>query len=231
MTVSTAMLLQVVDTVKQAREALGQPVASDAAVGSDLGDQLLRAALDSLAHEPAERLSLRRVAQTVGVSHQAPYVHFGDKRRFLAAVAGMGLQEAADQAAIALAAAESDPGVRLHALADSYIAFIRDRPHVHDLAYGPLVAKADHPRLQQAAIAYWNLLHDAVADCQPPGTSEADVLRACAASWGTVYGIARLAAFQQIPRSVPSEFDRLIHQALDTLRLGWARSAPQRRSK
>ena len=49
----------------------------------------------------AERLSLRRVAKTVGASHQAPYVHFGDKRRFLAAVAGMGLQEAADEAAIA----------------------------------------------------------------------------------------------------------------------------------
>jgi AcrR family transcriptional regulator len=227
--VSTAMLLQVIDTVKQTSEALRQPVAGDAGVGSDLGDQLLRAALDSLAHEPAERLSLRRVAQAVGVSHQAPYVHFGDKRRFLAAVAGIGLQEAADQAANAVAAAESDPGARLHALANSYIAFIRDRPHVHDLAYGPLVAKADHPRLQQAAIAYWNLLHDAVADCQPSGTNEADVLRACAATWGTVYGIARLAAFQQIPRSVPSEFDRLIHQALDTLQLGWAQSAHDKR--
>jgi AcrR family transcriptional regulator len=205
-------------------------VASDAEVSPGLDDQLLRAALDLLAHEPAERISLRRVAQTVGVSHQAPYVHFGDKRRFLAAAAGMGLQRAAEQAAIAMSAAAPDPGARLHALADAYIAFIRDRPHVHDLAYGPLVAKADHPRLQQAAIAYWDLLHDAVAACQPPGTTEADVLRGCAATWGTVYGIARLAALQQIPRSVPSESDRLIHQALDTLRLGWSRSAPQRRA-
>ena len=205
-------------------------VASDAEVSPGLGDQLLRAALDLLAHEPAERISLRRVAQTVGVSHQAPYVHFGDKRRFLAAAAGMGLQRAAEQAAIAMSAAAPDPGARLHALADAYIAFIRDKPHVHDLAYGPLVAKADHPRLQQAAIAYWDLLHDAVAACQPPGTTEADVLRGCAATWGTVYGIARLAALQQIPRSVPSESDRLIHQALDTLRLGWSRSAPQRRA-
>lgn len=205
-------------------------VASDAEVSPGLDDQLLRAALDLLAHEPAERISLRRVAQTVGVSHQAPYVHFGDKRRFLAAAAGMGLQRAAEQAAIAVSAAAPDPGARLHALADAYIAFIRDRPHVHDLAYGPLVAKADHPRLQQAAIAYWDLLHDAVAACQPPGTTEADVLRGCAATWGTVYGIARLAALQQIPRSVPSESDRLIHQALDTLRLGWSRSAPQRRA-
>lgn len=205
-------------------------VASDAEVSPGLDEQLLWAALDLLAHEPAERISLRRVAQTVGVSHQAPYVHFGDKRRFLAAAAGMGLERAAEQAAIAMSAAAPDPGARLHALADAYIAFIRDRPHVHDLAYGPLVAKADHPRLQQAAIAYWDLLHDAVAACQPPGTTEADVLRGCAATWGTVYGIARLAALQQIPRSVPSESDRLIHQALDTLRLGWSRSAPQRRA-
>jgi AcrR family transcriptional regulator len=206
-------------------------VASDAEVSPGLDEQLLWAALDLLAHEPAERISLRRVAQTVGVSHQAPYVHFGDKRRFLAAAAGMGLQRAAQQAAIAMSAAAPDPGARLHALADAYIAFIRDRPHVHDLAYGPLVAKADHPRLQQAAIAYWDLLHDAVAACQPPGTTEADVLRGCAATWGTVYGIARLAALQQIPRSVPSEFDRLIHQALDILRLGWARTAPDTRGK
>jgi AcrR family transcriptional regulator len=178
-----------------------------------------------LVDAPAERLSLRRVAETVGVSHQAPYVHFGNKRQFLAAVAGMGLQEAADQASVAIAAAGADPAARLHALADAYITFIRRRPHVHDLAYGPLVAKADHPRLQQAAISYWDLLHDTVAACQPPRTSEADILRSCAATWGTVYGIARLAALQQIPRSVPSAFDRLIHQALDTLRLGWAQES------
>ena len=203
-----------------------RPTVGGARVGSGLDEQLLRAALRMLVDEPAERLSLRRVAETVGVSHQAPYVHFGNKRRFLAAVAGMGLEEAADDASAAIAAAGADPADRLHALADAYITFIRRHPHVHDLAYGPLVAKADHPRLQQAAISYWDLLHDTVAACQSPRTSEADILRSCAATWGTVYGIARLAALQQIPRSVPSEFDRLIHEALDTLRLGWARSAP-----
>jgi hypothetical protein len=29
---------------------------------------------------------------------------------------------------------------------------------------------------------------------------------------------------------VPSEFDRLIHQALESLRLGWAQQARERRS-
>jgi len=35
-------------------------------------------ALECLRNEPAERLSPRRLAQHLDVSHQAPYVHFGD---------------------------------------------------------------------------------------------------------------------------------------------------------
>lgn len=186
-----------------------------------LDDRLVTVALGFLAEEPVERLSLRRVAQALDVSHQAPYVHFGDKRRFLAAVAGAGLQRAADEAATALAAAGDDPLRRLHALVDAYIGFIRDRPHVHDLAYGPLVAKADHPRLQQAAIAYWRLLHDAVAACQPPDITEDEVLRRCAGTWGTVYGIARLATLNQLPDAVPGDQHDLVHEAVETLHQGW----------
>jgi hypothetical protein len=110
---------------------------------------------------------------------------------------------------------------------EAYIAFIREQPHVHDLAYGPLVAKRDHPRLQGAAIAYWDLLHDTVAACQPADIGEPELLRRCAATWGTVYGIARLAALDQIPTSVPGDIDGLLHEALETLRLGWQASSPR----
>ena len=189
-----------------------------------LDERLVERALRMLTDHPAEHLSLRRVAQELGVSHQAPYVHFGNKRTFLAAVAGAGLQSAADQAVAALAVSGDDPVRRLHVLMAVYISFIRERPHVHDLAYGPLVNKPDHPRLQRAAIAYWNLLHDTVAACQPAGIPEPELLRRCAAAWGTVYGIARLGALGQIPRSVPGDIDSLLHEALDTLRLGWQAS-------
>ncbi len=185
-----------------------------------LDERLVQTALRLLADQPAERLSLRRVAEELGVSHQAPYVHFRNKRRFLAAVAGAGLQRAVDQATIALAAS-GDASRRLHVLMEVYIAFIREHPHVHDLAYGPLVAKSDHPRLQRAASAYWDLLHDTVATCQPSGVHQPELLRRCAATWGTVYGIARLGALNQIPRSVLGDIDGLLHEALDTLRMGW----------
>lgn len=191
-----------------------------------LTEQLLAAAVATLRDQPAERLSLRRIAQQVGVSHQAPYVHFGSKRRFLAAVAGTGLLPAADAAARAVAAAGADPHSRLHALVDAYADFIATQPHLHDLAYGPLVVKSDHPRLQEAAIAYWHVLHEVVARCQPAGASEADVLRRCASAWGTVYGIARLSAMQQIPPAVPAPPRELLHEAVDTLYDGWRRDGP-----
>ena len=40
-------------------------------------------------------------------------------------------------------------------------------------------------------------------------------------TWATVYGISRLSAFEQIPRSVPASADELIHQAIDQLIAGW----------
>jgi AcrR family transcriptional regulator len=191
-----------------------------------LDEQLVRTALRLLDDGPAEQLSLRQVAQELGVSHQAPYVHFASKKRFLAAVAGTGLQQAGAEAVAALAEAGDDPLRRLHVFADAYITFIRARPHVHDLAYGPLVAKADHPLLQQAAIAYWDLLHDTVARCQPVGVGEVEVLRRCAVTWGTVYGIARLATLDQIPRSVPGDQRQLAHEAIGMLYQGWQADDP-----
>jgi AcrR family transcriptional regulator len=188
---------------------------------ADLPDRLVAAALELLETQPAEQLSIREVAQRVGVSHQAPYVHFGDKRRFLAAVAGAGLEQAAADAIADVAAARPDPRSRLHALVESYIGFIDARPHVHDLAYGPLVAMSDHPRLQAAAIEYWAILSETVAANQPPGVDDAEVLRRCSAAWGMVYGIARLNAAGKIPRTVPADRAQLVSDAIETMRQGW----------
>ena len=44
-----------------------------------------------------------------------------------------------------VAAADDHPAARLHALADAYLAFTREQPHVHDLANGPAVAERPSP--------------------------------------------------------------------------------------
>jgi AcrR family transcriptional regulator len=187
----------------------------------DLKRRLVGAALDELAGTPASKLSVRRVADRVGVSHQAPYVHFGNRQTFLAAVAGVGLAAAAARAREALDAVGRDPRVRLHALADAYVEFIRSEPHIHDLAYGPLVAMSDHVWLQAAAAEYWGLVMGTVAACQPSGVSEGEILNRCTAVWGLVYGIARLDIHRKIPSAVPGDPIVLIHGALDSLLDGW----------
>ena len=92
-----------IDTVNAAREVGSSEPATS------LPMRLVEAALDQLRETPIEQLSLRRVAQTVGVSHQAPYVHFGSKRGFLAAVAGVGGDRAAAVAEQQVAAAGECP--------------------------------------------------------------------------------------------------------------------------
>lgn len=210
-----ARLPHVVDTVN----ALSTRASSEPTDSLPL--RLVQAALDQLRETPVEHLSMRRVAQAVGVSHQAPYVHFGSKRGFLAAVAGVGSDRAAAAAEQRVAAAGQDPFARLLALAEAYLDWVQHEPHVHDLDLALHIAKSDHPWLQAAAIRYWNLLHDTVEACQPPGTTESDVLRRCTIAWGTVYGISRLAALDQVPASVPGDAREHIRMALDALHAGW----------
>ncbi|WP_377640773.1 TetR/AcrR family transcriptional regulator [Oryzobacter terrae] len=205
------MLTHMVDTVNASAEIPSE----------SLGIRLVEATLQFLRAQPVDQLSLRRVAEQVGVSHQAPYVHFGSKRRFLAAVAGVGLDRAAAAAEARVAAAGESPIARLRALAQAYTEWVATEPHVHDLDLALHIDKSEHPWLQAGAIRYWNLLHDTVEACQPPGASEADVLRRCTIAWGVVYGISRLAALDQVPAAVPGDAGEHINQALDALHAGW----------
>jgi hypothetical protein len=65
------------------------------------------------------------------------------------------------------------------------------------------------------------VLEQTVAANQPPGVSSVEVLRRCATAWGTVYGIARLAAAHKIPASVDAGRAQLLHEAVEALRDAW----------
>ncbi|GGN92010.1 TetR/AcrR family transcriptional regulator [Nocardia rhizosphaerihabitans] len=191
-----------------------------------LRDRLIATALDLLRDEPPETLSIRKVAQALGTSHQAPYVHFGDRRRFLAAVAGAGLAQAAADAETAVATAGPSPEDRLRALVRAYVGFVDTRPHVHALAFGPLVAMSDDPVLLTAATRYWTVLSTTVAANQPAGVDEDEVARRTAMIWGTVHGIAGLAAAGKIPIGVPADRITLLDNAVHAMLTGWRIGEP-----
>ncbi len=66
--------------------------AADGYHHGDLRRALIDAALALMTEEQDWTFSLREVARRAGVSHNAPYNHFADKRELLAALAVLGLE-------------------------------------------------------------------------------------------------------------------------------------------
>jgi AcrR family transcriptional regulator len=58
----------------------------------DLQRAIVDAAIDVLSESQSTEFSLRELARRAGVSHNAPYKHFADKRELLAAVSAVGFE-------------------------------------------------------------------------------------------------------------------------------------------
>ena len=98
-------------------------------------------ALSQVRAHGAEAVSLRAVAQAVGVSPSAAYHHFADKTAILVEVADRGADEL-DRRTVAaaggLAVDDADAGlVRLRAVGAAYIGFAVDEPHLFRHTFGP----------------------------------------------------------------------------------------------
>ncbi len=160
---------------------------------NDLQDRILDAARDLVAEAGAARVSMREVARRAGVSHQAPYHHFGDKGAILAAVAERGFAGLRGALADATAGV-ADPVPRLHRLGAAYVRFARANPGWYAVMFRPDVADpAAHPRLAAAADGAWADLVDAVQGLVDAGlvpAEERDLTVVLA--WSTVHGLATL---------------------------------------
>jgi AcrR family transcriptional regulator len=90
-----------------------------------LREALLGQAFRDIETEGLEGLSLRRLAETAGVSKTAPYRHFADKRDLLVTIAAEGFRLLAEKL-------ESVPET-IHALYRAYVDFARERPVLYKL--------------------------------------------------------------------------------------------------
>ena len=100
----------------------------------DLANALLDAALALVEHDGAEAVSLRELAQSLGVSRAAPYRHFADRDALLAAVAARGFEDLI----VVSEAALDGPGdgrTRLQAFGRAYFDFAARRPGLYRLMF------------------------------------------------------------------------------------------------
>jgi len=151
-------------------------------------DAIVTAAGDLLDEAGPEAVTLRAVAQRVGVSHNAPYKHFADKEALLAAVAAAELRRRADAAP----KPGRDPVAELKRMARDYVRWAVRHPARFKLTFGSWTRH--DPDLGEAAHAARMRFVDAVAAAQGAGALPAgDPERVAALLLALGHGAADLA--------------------------------------
>jgi len=166
----------------------------------DLKSTLIDAGVKLLSESGMEGLSLRKLAREVGVSHNAPYMHFADKEAVLAAIAEQGfllLGEAIDAGQLQL----SDQSIeaRLQAAAQSYVNFALNHPDHLMVMFGKLDSAA-YPDLIETAHATFNKLVTIMQVGHQSGTLvDQPAEQLAMLFWTNVHGLSALLIAQKIP--------------------------------
>ena len=122
--------------------------------GRDLRQEILRTALALLNESGVSALSMREVARRAGVTHQAPYHHFGDRESILAELAAQGFEELTRRLTQAHALAASDLRAAVIASGRAYIDFALSHPGVFRIMFRPETCDpARFPAVQAAGDA------------------------------------------------------------------------------
>lgn len=159
------------------------------------------AALDLLETTSAAKISLREVARRAGVSHNAPYHHFGDRAALLGAlgVRGMAALLAAQEEA---ADAVDGTVAKVRALGLAYVTYAAAHPQGFALVFDPDYCAADDPSAEMAPLIARNeeLLGGLVGQLVlEPGYEGRDPMALSAALWSTVHGMAQLITLGHLP--------------------------------
>lgn len=141
-------------------------------------------------------LSLRKLADRVGVSPPALYHHFRDKNDLLCAIAERGFEALGREVMGAAEKTEGPPTARLRAFVFAYVRFATREPETYDLMFGREIWKRGAPTASLREVAYGTFRSYAArvaivaAEMElAPGES---ALRLAQASWALLHGLCRL---------------------------------------
>ncbi|GAA6152963.1 TetR/AcrR family transcriptional regulator [Pseudoteredinibacter isoporae] len=162
----------------------------------DLKGTLEDAAVEILREVGVNGLSMRKLADRVGVSRSAPYHHFEDKKALLNAIAHRGfiLQ------GMAIDAQEPEAGSsfreQVKSFVHAYVTWAVEHPEYYDLMFGREVWQENNPpdEFAQESRGYFRRYVARVERWQDSGDISRDLsaLRFAQVSWSSLHGISRL---------------------------------------
>ncbi len=161
----------------------------------NLSAALIAAGMKVLRQDGAEKLSLRAVAEHVGVSRTAPYAHFPDKRALLLSISAAGFEALTAQMRGALDA-DGPPREQVLALGAAYVRFALDNQNLYRLMLSTMTSASDGDAgetfgaaVKQAALQPHDLIREQFLR-MAKDPDRTGVLSQGA--WGMVHGLASL---------------------------------------
>jgi len=160
-------------------------------VAESLKEKVIRAAVDHIAESGPDGLSFRQIAADAGVSHQAPYHHFGDRDAIFTEIALIGFRVfAAELAATARRDEDKDIVVRM---LERYVNFaLEHRGYYRVMFRSDLCKIGDSAELQKTADSAFDTLIDAVQSIVGNSASVDEIRVVATTMWSAAHGLATL---------------------------------------
>lgn len=166
----------------------------------NLPQALVTAAMAEIERVGIEGVSLRELAEKVGVARSAPYRHFSSKKELIEAAAAVVQNELLQ--AYASIPADLSPKSRLKTACEAYLNYIQEHPRLIQLLAAEKVIwpgqRIDQPPPKRSALA---LFRQMVGALMPDADGKA-IDAATTACWSALHGLAMLRAagiFQPFP--------------------------------
>ena len=183
----------------------------------NLREALLAETAVMIAEGGVESVTMRGLAQRVGVSRTAPYRHFADKASLLTAVAEDGFKRLHQQ--MSNAANGENALQNFFQMGQAYIYFAVKNPTYYRLMFGPEgFQRADDETLTAVADEAYMILQNTIELCQQEGYIKAgDPCLFGYATWAMVHGTASLLIDRQTHDDIDVEtFIEITYQTLAT---------------
>ena len=188
----------------------------------DLRRALLAEALNLVAREGTGAVSLRELAERVGVSHAAPYRHFHDKEALFAAVAEEGFRLLQDAEERARDEAGAEAGARLEGIGVGYVRFAVGHPGHFKVMFSHIGSPPDDGSdVATAGRTAFEVLFHGIQEAQGAGVvAPGDIMQQALFAWAGVHGLACLLVEGVLARIGPAEPPELQARRIARLLIG-----------
>lgn len=155
---------------------------------------LIEASLQLIQEKGARALTLREVANAVGVSRMAPYRHFTNRADLLWAISEAGFAKFGDALEAAKARTPGDFASQLDAMALAYVRFSMDHQAYYEIMFSPPVqGDGEEKPHSPAGERAFRILLQTIVDGQATGEArDGDTMMLARTVWSLVHGISTL---------------------------------------